>query len=417
MCDTFVVLPSYTESGSSVFGKNSDRDPNEPQVIEYYPRRARDTTENIMCTHISIAPVSETYAVLLSRPFWMFGAEMGVNEHGVSIGNEAVFTKTRHERMGLLGMDMLRLALERSSNAKAALSTITNLLDKYGQGGTNSYFRDYFYDNSFLIADRESAWVLETAGKLWVAKEVHDHSSISNILTIHDDYDLSSAGLEARSHSQRPDFARAFSDRLYTGLGKGSQRLSCTRSAISKSSGKFSLGDARSVLRTHGDLQEGLRKGSTGDVCMHAGGLFSPDQTASSLIVTFQDGTPVAYATGSSLPCSSVFKPHVVSGDEFIAYTSAGAGFDPESFWWAMERMHRTTADYAAEIKDFRSKLESDFAESFSKLMSKNPDPKTIAEFSKSCYNRELAGIGSIAVQTLHMNRYWRSMNKKANLA
>jgi dipeptidase len=406
-----------------IFGKNSDREPNEPQVIEYYPRRAQDTTQSVRCTHMTIPSVSETYGVLLSRPFWMFGAEMGVNEYGVSIGNEAVFTRMKHEETGLLGMDMLRIALERSNNAKSALSTITGLLDGYGQGGTNSYFRTYFYDNSFLISDSESAWVLETAGRFWVAKEVHDYYSISNVLTIHEDYDLSSPGLETEAAegrwsrpSQRLDFAKAFQDRLYTGLGKGSKRLDCTRFAISESSGKFDLNDAKSLLRSHEKVQEGLRKGNTGDVCMHAGGLLSPDQTASSMIATFQDGTPVVYATGSSLPCSSVFKPHVVSGDEFIAYTSAGADFDPSSFWWAIERLHRTAAGYVGKLKDIRFELESEMTESFCDLMKEKPDPKAIVEFSKSCYVRELTQVGSAAVPVSHVNRYWKNMNRKVHL-
>jgi len=354
----------------------------------------------------------------------MFGAEMGVNEYGVSIGNEAVFTRMKREETGLLGMDMLRIALERSNNAKSALSTITGLLDEYGQGGTNSYFRNYFYDNSFLISDSRSAWVLETAGRFWVAKEVHDYYSISNVLTIHNDYDLSSPNLEAKAvaggrwsgPSQRLDFAKAFQDRLYTRLGKGSKRLDSTRCAISESSGKFDLADAKSLLRRHEKVQEGLRKGNTGDVCMHAGGLFSPTQTASSMIAAFQDGIPVVYATGSSLPCSSVFKPHVVGGEEFVAYTSAGADFDPSSFWWAIERLHRTMTNYTAESKDVRFEPESEFAESFCDLVKKKPYPSAIVEFSKSCYVKELTQVGSVSVPSLHLNRYWKNMNRKAHL-
>ena len=91
MCDT---LGRVVNEGLALFAKNSDRSPNEPQVIEYRP--ARDHREKeLRATYLTIEQAPHTYATLLSRPAWMWGAEMGVNEHGVCIGNEAVFTKGR----------------------------------------------------------------------------------------------------------------------------------------------------------------------------------------------------------------------------------------------------------------------------------------------------------------------------------
>lgn len=62
------------------------------------------------CTYIEIDQVPETYAVVLSRPAWLWGAEMGANEHGVCIGNEAVWGKEEvNKEEALLGMDLVRL--------------------------------------------------------------------------------------------------------------------------------------------------------------------------------------------------------------------------------------------------------------------------------------------------------------------
>lgn len=61
------------------------------------------------CTYIEIDQVPETYAVILSRPSWLWGAEMGANEHGVCIGNEAVWGKEEVcDDEALLGMDLVR---------------------------------------------------------------------------------------------------------------------------------------------------------------------------------------------------------------------------------------------------------------------------------------------------------------------
>ena len=68
-----------------------------------------------------------------------------------------------------------RLALERADSAKAALDVIAELLQSPGQGGLcyeDANSGHITYQNSFIIADRAEAWVLETAGKHWAAEKV-----------------------------------------------------------------------------------------------------------------------------------------------------------------------------------------------------------------------------------------------------
>lgn len=65
--------------------------------------------ETEQCTYIEIEQAKHTYAVMLSRPAWLWGAEMGANEHQVCIGNEAVWGKESADGdEALLGMDLVR---------------------------------------------------------------------------------------------------------------------------------------------------------------------------------------------------------------------------------------------------------------------------------------------------------------------
>ncbi len=93
MCDSLVAVGSATADGSLVFGKSSDRPAAEEQRPIYCPARRHPAGACVCCTYIEIPEANETLAVLLSQPTWMWGAEMGVNERGVVIGNEAVWTK------------------------------------------------------------------------------------------------------------------------------------------------------------------------------------------------------------------------------------------------------------------------------------------------------------------------------------
>ena len=110
MCDTFVATSQATPDGVAIFAKNSDREPNEAQYLAFLPAQNHPANSQIQTTYIQIPQVEHTHAVLLSKPFWIWGAEMGVNEFGVAIGNEAVFTKEPYEKeKTLIGMDLLRL--------------------------------------------------------------------------------------------------------------------------------------------------------------------------------------------------------------------------------------------------------------------------------------------------------------------
>nr|XP_045223214.1 secernin-3 isoform X2 [Macaca fascicularis] len=187
-CDTFVALPPATVDNRIIFGKNSDRLCDEVQEVVYFPAAVHNNLgEHLKCTYIEIDQVPETYAVVLSRPAWLWGAEMGANEHGVCIGNEAVWGREEVcDEEALLGMDLVRLGLERADTAEKALNVIVDLLEKYGQGGNCTEGRMVFsYHNSFLIADRNEAWILETAGKYWAAEKVQEGvRNISNQLSI-----------------------------------------------------------------------------------------------------------------------------------------------------------------------------------------------------------------------------------------
>ena len=324
MCDT---LGSIGGRGV-LFGKNSDRSPNEPQVLEFVPAKKHSEAE-LKATYISVPQVSETHAVLLSRPTWMWGAEIGVNDCGVCIGNEAVFTLGKYGKSGLTGMDMLRLALERSESAKDALNTITELLQTYGQGGNCGYDHDFFYDNSFLIMDAGSLLVLETCGKEWVYKS-YDRASISNRLSIGADGDEYSSG-------KAYDFCRRHTERIYTAGSGSAARRRQTQGCVA---GVESAADIMSALRTHGPKAVNpFAKGSVASACMHFGGVVG-DHTTASLVADLKADKTIVWATGSSTPCVSLFKPWLF-GAKPTAPVFSENDVNAKKYWYEQERFRR----------------------------------------------------------------------------
>ena len=376
MCDTFVVLPERTADGSVIFGKNSDREPNEAQVLEYHPGKRHPRGSRVRCTYMEIPQAAETLSVLLSRPFWMWGAEMGANERGVVIGNEAVFTRMPYEKAGrLLGMDMLRLALERASTAEQAVEVMVGLLADYGQGGGCGYQdRKFVYHNSFLVADPLAAWVLETAGPLWAAKKAGAYYAISNRLTIGGDYD--------RSHPQLVEIAkkrgrlkkgadfrfdRAWSDRFYSYFSAADKRRGRAMELLAGRPG-LDAAAAMSVLRDHGPVEAYHPDGHFlhSRICAHAANPLArhAGQSTGSLVAHLTMENPTCWATGTSAPCLSVFKPIRFEGHVLPDLGAVPDGrFNADALWWRHERLHRNVLrDYAARsalFQESRDELEA----------------------------------------------------------
>lgn len=299
MCDTFVALKNSTKDNSIIFAKNSDREPEEPHIGVYVNRKKHDE-KKVKCTYIEIDQVPETYACMLFKPHWIWGAEMGVNEYGVVIGNEAIFTKAISKRPSLIGMDYVRLSLERSRNAEEAVTVIISLLKKYGQGGNCAYSKRLYYDNSYLIADFNEAYILETAGNNWVLKKVEDIYSISNSITIRSDYIKSSL-------NEKIDFKKKFEKKLIAKIASGDFRRNITLNELKKRKGEIDVIDMLKITRIH-NKSKNFFNGSLKNICMHSKSLIS-SETTGSLIVKLKEGNIYIYATLSPRPCSSIYKP------------------------------------------------------------------------------------------------------------
>jgi dipeptidase len=366
MCDTFVSPPQLNAQGHMILGKNSDREPEEVQVIVRYPAGKRAASRQ-RCTFKEVDHPADVFEVMLSKPFQMWGAEMGVNEKGVAIGNEAVFTKWpfAKKNTGLTGMDMLRLALEVSPTAQAALEYIIDLNERYGQDACGGYKdKGMFYHNSFLIADTQEAFVLETAGPFWAVEKVKGYRAISNGLSIGKEYDRVHPGAAdvARQKGwlkkgEELDFAKAFSAFWMPRLARCTSRRALSEKQVREG---FSVQDAFKVLRSHAEEPFEPSTGTTGSVCMHASGLFCPHQTTGSMVAELRSSRQhTVWLTGSPAPCLSVFKPFYF-GDDILHETNPGSR---EAYWKRWDQWHRTAIqDYTAahqKIQAEQSRLEN----------------------------------------------------------
>ncbi|MCD7990601.1 MAG: C69 family dipeptidase [Clostridia bacterium] len=349
-CDTIVALGNCTESGNVIFAKNSDRPLGEAQPLCLFEARDYPDQELLPCTYISIPQASHTYKVLGSKPYWIWGFEHGMNEWGVAIGNEAVWSREEEEREnGLLGMDLVRLGLERAKTAHEALHVITDLLKTYGQGGNASVTMDFRYHNSFLIADTCEAWILDTVNRRWVARRVKNAEGISNCYGTGQHWDEDSGDIQEHAYEmgyadrgQIFDFARAYGAVNFK-LRAAYPRYKRLNQLLDRRKGALTPDYMRDILKDHfeGEIiapRWSPTDGILASVCMHNMDESSSKTVAGSVVELSRDKMPVWWSCMSN-PCISVFLPFIMETAIPQKVSCGGAMYSEDSLWWKLERL------------------------------------------------------------------------------
>jgi len=362
-CDTWVAMQDVTADGSVILAKNSDRPPMEAQPLVHFGGEKHRPQDKVKCTYIEIPQVPETYEHIGSKIWWTFGYEHGMNEHGVAIGNEAVWSKEPYQwGDGLLGMDLLRLGLERGKTAHEAMHVIVGLLQKYGQCGDcerEGEWGNANYHNSFLIADPKEAWVLETAGRYWAAKRItRGVYSISNIYSIEKDWDEAHPNLVEHAIEQGWaksagdfNFARAYGDYWKEEShdpGAMQIRRNSTLTCLRAESGRISPASMMKINRSHheGTIVEprwGAADCLWATPCMHDSPR-SRYHTAASIVAHLRADMPPllrqVYWSSFSNPCCGVFQPFYLHGPRVPADYAAGTStYSADSPWWQANRV------------------------------------------------------------------------------
>jgi len=364
-CDLVVAIVGEGATRRTLYAKNSDRPRYECQPLFGAPRRAYTPHATVRCQYLEIAQAPETLAVLGSRPWWLWGFEHGVNEAGVAIGNASLPTRDEVAETGLLGMDLVRLALERARDAAAAKDVITSLIDEHGQGGRAAVDRDRRYHNSFIIADRSQAWVLQTSARHWVAKRARGVAAVSNLASIGTDWDECSDGIDAYARERgwwtapagaKLDFRAAFENPAPRALADRRYARSCEyldRTAV------ITVATMQRHLRDHLDTATVPHPfaARSQSLCLHPGEV--PGATAASMVVELPaaGGDPPIAWCSMATPCTSVFLPIPVGAPLPGPLTSGGGEPTPDSAWWRLKRVE----EWVEAQPEARARLVQDY--------------------------------------------------------
>ena len=390
MCDTFVALPATTKQKTMLFAKSADCEVNEANAVICIPRQKHVKGESVRITHLVIPQAEETYEVFLTKAFWTYGCEIGINEYGRAMGEEAVFTtEMTEEKDGIIGPDLMRLGLERAKNCREAIDIMTALLEKYGQGGSAELKGNSHFDSSFLMSDTSEAYILETAGRNWAVKKIEDFDSISNLLGITTNWTTCSIA----SGTKKTDWAKTFAlPEVPPTLGSP-ERQRYTYDTLKEVKGQITAQTMFRIMRHHNDEYHPATADAHRNICIHAGPQDNRWWQADGVMVTdVGEHGVLIWVTGTSGNCVSIFKPVFMGVNLPEIGPAPTEHFDPNCLWWKHELLHRRAmADFDNLVPQIRKDfdvLENGFVAESESMKKSTLNEKR--DFMEYCFHKSM---------------------------
>jgi dipeptidase len=315
--------------------------------------------------------VPETYRVMGHSPWWVWGFEHGVNEYAVAIGNHSVFSNEPIEQTpGLIGMDLVRLGLERGRSAREALEVIAGLIEQHGQGGAAFEPDGAGHHNAFLLADPTEAWLLETSNRHWAARRTQ-LDGVSNHHSIGSDWEIGSRDLTAFarhegwwSNGERLDFSAAYRSRdVLSHTSEGRRRRS--RELLNTGSSRHDVATLQRLLRDHSDGGSNPQQESTADgdrdfaLCAHSDPThWTTASVVAPLVLDLRAPWPIWISFGT--PCTGIFLPIYLHGTIPATLARGAEQSQPDSAWWVFKKLQEAAGE---DLERHTSMLRAAWAE------------------------------------------------------
>ncbi len=321
-------------------------------------------------------------------------------------------------------IDLLRLVLERARSRHEAVDLIADMLGRFGQGGNCELRGNSHFDGSFIIADRDGAVVVETAGADWASREVSGFGSISNGYTIGDDWDRSSLS----ANGAKPDFRAVVEDSEKTRCVGALGRQKMSHDFLAGRAGAVTVRTMADLLRYTGEEDYDPMTGEFPvRICMHAAPYKNRLwQATGALISDVRGDDAMAWVTATSGPDVSIFKPVFFGVDMPDLGPMPTENYTPGAYWWQHEFLHRRAmADYRTIVPEIRADFEAIEDEFFAESETvRKAGARDKEQFVRDCWQR--AGEKTAAwIKKLEQRNYfvadpaygamWRTFNEAAS--
>jgi secernin len=413
-CDMVVALPAATGNGQTIFGANTHRPASEAQTLRLVRGRTFAAGETLQTPFVSLPQVRQTCTVLAAGPPGMWGYLQGINDHRLAVACSDWQSRLRRDRPGLLGPDLVRLALERAQSARQAMEVLTDLIVRHGQGLFSGSPEGDAGDHIFLVADAAEAFAVEAAGLAWAAQGIYEVRAAGDIGIIRQDWYRLAPGLADRAIAEgwsasdgcKVDFVGALGESP-TGTSSALRRWGRATVLLEQQNGHIDGDFVRRLLADHYDGTrfevdplEGLPRVTA--VCQHAmdkSGVGSAVSGVAELSADPQQ--PAVWWVALGPPCINAYFPLVLEGD-----LPAALSVEPALMWHHVEELRNYLGRDARRwlrAREMLGRLQERFVENVAEFLSEAVQLKQRSELA------ELHRLATSMMQN-HVERFQESV-------